>query len=150
MCSLPLSPGLELTEAAFEVSAQTLHGSPASSASFLARVGEKTPISAGSAADGNTAGDSSVATPRLWFPSGLHWYLLLNIPVPSRPALTLCVWMQGLGSTLCRLHPGSITWSSSPKLTAQVSGRGVRNWGSVLDHIHFCEHQLRLQGGEAW
>lgn len=64
-CSLPLSPGLELAGAALEVSAQTLHGSSASSASFLANVGEKIPNRAGSPADGNTAGDSSVATPLL-------------------------------------------------------------------------------------
>lgn len=74
-CSLPLSPGLELAGAALEVSAQTLHGSSASSASFLANVGEKIPNRAGSPADGNTAGDSSVATPLLWCPSGPHWNL---------------------------------------------------------------------------
>ena len=33
---------------------------------------------------------------------------LLKIPVPSGPALQPCAWMQGLGSTLCRLHPGAL------------------------------------------
>lgn len=51
--------------AALEVSEQTLHGSFASSASFLSHTGEKITVRAGSAADGNTAGDSSVATPLL-------------------------------------------------------------------------------------
>lgn len=70
-------PGLEPTGAALEVSVQTFNGSSASSASFLAHIGEKIAIGVGSAADGNTTGDSSVATSLLWFPSGPHWSMSL-------------------------------------------------------------------------
>lgn len=95
------SPGLELTGAALEVSVQTFNGSSASSASFLAHIGEKIAIGVGSAADGNTTGDSSVATSLLWFPSGPHWSMSLADTCTLRAnTATLCMgtgaWLNPL------------------------------------------------------
>lgn len=113
--------------------------------SFLAQVGKQIPIRAGSAADGNTAGDGSASTHLPWCPIGPYWSMdCEDTSILSASTATLCMNAEAW------LNPLQIaSWEHSLEQFSKA-GSTYRERLSALHAAHLCEKQLSRRKRRWW